>query len=157
MYKQMAAVPCQVGPGPKRRLQETLFNTFTPITVHILSAIAVKPQTRTVVTDGTGVGCSLHVQFCPGPRLLCPAPGSVHRKARRHGWRAHLCFPGRLPSLTLRSCHREGELTVPAEILLSSRSTPKSGRQPSTFLPGQACIPATWRGSAGLTLVCGPQ
>lgn len=54
MYKQMAAVACQVGLGPKRRLQGTLFNTFTPIIVHILSAIAVKPQTRVAVTDGSG-------------------------------------------------------------------------------------------------------
>lgn len=70
----MAAVTCQVGLGPKRRLQGTLFNSFTPITVHILSAIAVKPQTRMVVTDGSGCWVQPPCAVLPRPSLIAPCP-----------------------------------------------------------------------------------
>lgn len=146
MYRWLQSHPSWLG-AKARRLQGTLFNTFTPIIVHILSAIAVKQQTWVVLTDGSGCWMLPPFAVLPKPSLIepCPRLHAPQSSEQRHEWRAHLPFPVHLPSLALRNCHRERELTVPAEILLSSRSTPESGCQPTTLLPGQACIPTTWR------------
>lgn len=137
MYEQMAAVTCQVGLEPRQGFKE-LSSILSP---HSLFTLCLSPLSNhklgVVATDGSGCWMLPSSTVLPKPLLIKLGPRlhvPLHSEHRR-GEGVHLPFPSHLLSLTLRSCHREGELSVPAETLLSSRSTPKPGHQPTSLLP----------------------